>query len=267
MVAEDVAVEAPQPGFWKRHTRWRGFFQLILIWLINTAALTLLIRIVPGVHATGAFPPFATALAMAILNALLWPLMVRLLLPLGVITLGLGPLLLNGVIISMAADESEMHIDSIFSAVLLAFGVTVINTFVTTLLALNDVDFYYRRGMRRRAKRLRPKEAKTDVPGVIFLEVDGLAHDVLREFYGSPVPVTEALASQRMEDIIRRRLADADVSGQGAFSVFDPALWKKGPLVGRLAEKRNAHHRHAGFLERLRGSPAQRRGLRRVRLG
>src|SRR5207237_2384239 len=108
------------------------------------------------------------------------PLMLRLLLPLCVITLGLGPLLLNGVIISMAADESEMHIDSIFSAVLLAFGVTVINTFVTTLLALNDVDFYYRRGMRRRAKRLRPKEAKTDVPGVIFLEVDGLAHDVLR---------------------------------------------------------------------------------------
>jgi hypothetical protein len=29
-----------------------------------------------------------------------------------------------------------------------------------------------------------------------------------------------------MDDIVRRRLADADINGQGAFSVFDPSLWK-----------------------------------------
>jgi uncharacterized membrane protein YvlD (DUF360 family) len=177
----EVAVAQSRPGFWKRHTRWRGFFQLIVIWLINTAALMMMIRIIPGARAVGIQPPLFTALTMAILNALLWPLMVRFLLPLGVLTLGLGPLLLNGVIVLWAADNDENVVDSIFSAILIALGVTVINTFLTTILALNDVDFYYRRGMRRRAKRLRGKNAKnTDVPGVIFLEVDGLSHDVLR---------------------------------------------------------------------------------------
>jgi uncharacterized membrane protein YvlD (DUF360 family) len=169
-----------RPSFSKRHTRWSAFFRLIAIWMINTGALALLARIVPGAH-PGSIPPLITALTIAILNALLWPLMVRLLLPLGVITLGLGPLLLNGVIVLWASDVDQIAVDNIFSAILVALGVTVINTFVTTVVALDDADFYYRRGMRRRAKRLRGKNAKkTDVPGVIFLEVDGLAHGVLQ---------------------------------------------------------------------------------------
>jgi uncharacterized membrane protein YvlD (DUF360 family) len=190
LAAEDSAVHVPRPGFWKRHTRWRGFFRLIAIWLINTFALYLLVRVMPGIHTSGYLCdgdpcqgglPLSTALAIAVLNALLWPLFVRLLLPLGVVTLGLAPLLLNGVIVYVAARwQGEFEVDTVFHAILLAFGVTVINTFVTTVLALDDVDFYYRRGMKRRAKRLRPKEAVTDVPGVVFLEVDGLAHDVLR---------------------------------------------------------------------------------------
>ncbi len=67
-------------------------------------------------------------------------------------------------------------------------------------------------------------------------ELGKLAHDVLREFYGSPVPPSEAAAMERMEAIVRRRLADADISGQGAFSVFDPSLWKirRAQLVAAL---------------------------------
>ena len=42
----------------------------------------------------------------------------------------------------------------------------------------------------------------------------------------------------RMEQIIRRRLADADVSGQGMSFVFDPALWKirRSQLVAALRQ-------------------------------
>src|SRR3982074_352632 len=96
-----------RPSFSKRHTRWRAFFRRLAIWMTNTAALTLLARIVPGAH-PGSIPPSTVALTIAILNALLWPLMVRILLPLGVITLGLGPLLLNGVIVLWAADADEI---------------------------------------------------------------------------------------------------------------------------------------------------------------
>jgi uncharacterized membrane protein YvlD (DUF360 family) len=181
----------PRLGFMKRHRRTASVLRFIAIWLINTFALYVLVRIMPGVHSDGYLCdgdpcqgglPLSTALAIAVLNALLWPLFVRLLLPLGVVTLGLAPLLLNGVIVYVAARwQGEFEVDTVFHGVLLAFGVTVINTVVTTILGLDDIDYYYRRGMRKRARRLRGKNAKkTEVPGVVFLEVDGLAHDVLR---------------------------------------------------------------------------------------
>ena len=62
---------------------------------------------------------------------------------------------------------------------IVAFGLTVVNTAVTSLLAIDDDDFWYRNAVKRRARRLRP-EGDLDVPGVYFLEIDGLAYDVLR---------------------------------------------------------------------------------------
>jgi uncharacterized membrane protein YvlD (DUF360 family) len=165
----------------KRHTRVAGVLRFIAIWLINTGALMLLAQIVPGVRLRPGEIPTGTALAIAFLNAVLWPLLVRFALPLGVVTLGLAPLLLNGVIVWVASrTQGDIYVDNVFSGMLVALGITVINTFVTTVLGFNDHDYYYRRGMRRRAKRVRGKNAQTDVPGVVFLEIDGLAHDVLR---------------------------------------------------------------------------------------
>src|SRR5438309_4371412 len=170
-----------RPVFMKRHTRVAAFLRFIAIWLINTGALMLLSWIVPGVHPHPGEIPLGMALWIALLNAVVWPLLVRFALPLGVVTLGLGPLLLNGVIVYVASRiNTDMDVDTIFSGVLVALGITIINTFVTTVLGLNDYDYYYRRGMRRRARRVRGNNAETDVPGVVFLEIDGLAHDVLR---------------------------------------------------------------------------------------
>jgi uncharacterized membrane protein YvlD (DUF360 family) len=199
LAAEVAAVAPSRSGFLKRHPLWRGFLRLLLIWAVNSGALLLLAHVVPGVSMppgsdvpTGTAPvlaflnalsniPTGTALAFAFLNAVIWPLLIRFALPLGVVTVGLGPLLLNGVFVYVASrTQGDIYIANVFSGILVAFGITVINTMVTNILGLSDVDYYYRRGMRRRAKRVRPKEAETDVPGVIFLEIDGLAHDVLR---------------------------------------------------------------------------------------
>ena len=55
----------------------------------------------------------------------------------------------------------------------------MVNTIVTSLLAIDDDDFWYRNVVRRQAKRHAGAIA-SDVPGVFFLEIDGLAHDVLQ---------------------------------------------------------------------------------------
>jgi CRISPR/Cas system-associated exonuclease Cas4 (RecB family) len=58
------------------------------------------------------------------------------------------------------------------------------------------------------------------------MEIGILVHAILRDFYTESVPASTELASSRMNEIIERRLAAADVNGQGPYSVFDPSLWK-----------------------------------------
>jgi hypothetical protein len=57
-------------------------------------------------------------------------------------------------------------------------------------------------------------------------EIGIIAHNILRDFYGQPVPNSVEAARTRMDEIVTRRLAATDTSGQGPYTVFDPALWK-----------------------------------------
>jgi hypothetical protein len=96
--------------------------------------------------------------------------------------------------------------------------------------------------------RLKLRAAETPDFEVPASEVGILAHDILREFYSRPVPASEDEALARMSGIIGRRLAPADVSGQGPYSVFDPSLWKirKRQLVAALNEYVHFAVRDAG---------------------
>ena len=47
------------------------------------------------------------------------------------------------------------------------------------MLTLDDEDVYYRRVIRRAARKVRP-EGVSDVPGVLFVQIDGLGMAVLR---------------------------------------------------------------------------------------
>jgi hypothetical protein len=58
------------------------------------------------------------------------------------------------------------------------------------------------------------------------MEIGILVHAILRDFYTESVPASAELACKRMNDIIERRLAAADINGQGPYTVFDPSLWK-----------------------------------------
>ncbi len=60
---------------------------------------------------------------------------------------------------------------------MVAFGLTLVTTIVTSLLAIDDDDFFFRNVVR---KRIRPIEGMSDTPGLFFLEIDGLAHDVVQ---------------------------------------------------------------------------------------
>jgi uncharacterized membrane protein YvlD (DUF360 family) len=80
-----------------------------------------------------------------LINAFVWPLIIRIALPLTVLTLGLGVIVLNGaMVLLVAAIEPGLKVSSLLAGIVVALGVTIVNVAVTSLLAIDDDDFWYR---------------------------------------------------------------------------------------------------------------------------
>jgi uncharacterized membrane protein YvlD (DUF360 family) len=168
--------------FGTARTRFAGRWALarvLVVWLATAAALFGLSGLLPGFHVDDFGDALITAAVIGLLNALVWPLIIRFALPFTTLTLGLGALFLNGVIVlGAAALTPGVHLDSVLDGVVLAIGLTLVSTLVTGLLAIDDDDLWYR-GVARRILRRRSGVERSEVPGVLFLEIDGLAHEVL----------------------------------------------------------------------------------------
>jgi putative membrane protein len=157
----------------------RPVVRILLIWVIEALALLLMTWLLNGLWVENVVAAFAAAAAIGLLNALLWPILSYLLLPFAVLTLGLLALVLNGAIIWLAGQfVAGFNVDNLWTAMLTALGMTAVNTIASALLTIDDDNSWYRNVVRRRMKR-QAKPEETDVPGVLFLEIDGLARPVL----------------------------------------------------------------------------------------
>ena len=152
----------------------------VVVLIVDAACLLVLSAILPNFSLDRPAAAVTAAIVVGALNAVVWPLLARFTLPLSVLTLGIGTLILNGALVAFAIDlVPGASIDDFWTGVVVALGLTLLTTVLASLLALDEDDSWYRNVVRRQARR-RGDRTETDVPGVIFLEIDGLAHDVLR---------------------------------------------------------------------------------------
>jgi putative membrane protein len=160
-------------------TVFRFVGRILIIWAIQVLGLIFMAWLLPGVRINGILTGVVAVAAIGVLNALLWPLLSYLILPFAVLTLGFLSLVLNGVLVMLASAFVEgFEVASLWDGILLTLGLTAINAILSSLLTIDDDNSYYRNVVRRRIQR-RKKPVKTDVPGVLFLELDGLAGPVL----------------------------------------------------------------------------------------
>jgi uncharacterized membrane protein YvlD (DUF360 family) len=152
----------------------RVLFLWVLIALIFWGAAALL----PGIDVPSFGAVLLTTALVALLNALLWPLLIRLFLPLTVVTFGLGSLVLNAAIVSVSIKLVDGTAPDFLSGVAAAFVLSASLTLLAPALSIDD-DARQLRLVRRRARRVRASD-HTDIPGVILFEIDGLAEPVLR---------------------------------------------------------------------------------------
>jgi uncharacterized membrane protein YvlD (DUF360 family) len=153
----------------------RGVFVLLL----DAGILMLLSVFLEGFVLDGPRAALGAAALIGLLNALVWPVLARFALPLTVLTLGLAALLLNGILVTIAIDLLPgAHIDGVFEGTVVTIVMAGATAAVYALLAIDEDHSWYRQVVRRQARR-RKQMVESDVPGVLFLEIDGLAHDVL----------------------------------------------------------------------------------------
>ena len=152
----------------------------ILVVLVGTAVVLLLsAAVLPGLEIDGWWWSVAAAVLLGLVNALLWPLIVRVALPLTVLTLGLFPLVLNGVMVALVGYLLPgVHVNDVWTGLATTLVLAITSSFLMTLLSIDDDEVWTRRVLRRAARRAHPDQ-NTDVPGVVFIQIDGLGHDVV----------------------------------------------------------------------------------------
>ncbi len=157
--------------------------------LLDAAILLLLSELMSGFVLDGAGSALAAAALIGLLNSLVWPALVRFALPLTVLTLGLGALLLNGLLVTVAIDALPgAEISGVLEGTVVTIVIAAVTTGLYALFAVDEDESWYRNVVRRQARR-RERVVESDVPGILFLEIDGLAHDVLwRAITGGSAP-------------------------------------------------------------------------------
>jgi len=154
---------------------------LVVAWLVSACALLVAAWIVPGAAINNFLGALAAAVAIAALNAIVPPIIAALRLPLMLLT-GLVLILIADALMLLAADsitDHDLQIDSFWSALGVAFVASAVTVVLDIVLGTNDDDTYTIRVIQRIARRSGGRTV-TDTPGIVFLEIDGLALPVLQ---------------------------------------------------------------------------------------
>jgi uncharacterized membrane protein YvlD (DUF360 family) len=154
---------------------------VIVAWILSAAALLAAAWIVPGADVNDFWSALVAVAVIAVLNAVLPPIVAALRLPL-MLVLGLLIILVLDALMLLAADkitDGDLSIDSFWSALGVALVAAAVGVVLDVVFGTNDDDTYTYRVVQRIARRS-GEQAVTDTPGIIFLEIDGLALPVLQ---------------------------------------------------------------------------------------
>jgi uncharacterized membrane protein YvlD (DUF360 family) len=153
--------------------------RLIATTLVLAAALVVSSWLLGDFDIDRARDALLAGLVIGLVNALIWPALAVVLVPLSVFTLGLASLVVNAAMIWFVLDELPgVQLDGFGAALMVTIVMTAAETLLGSALALDD-DSWYDQRMARRARRRRTTTI-SDVPGVVFAQIDGLGEAVLR---------------------------------------------------------------------------------------
>jgi uncharacterized membrane protein YvlD (DUF360 family) len=169
-----------EPTWEPSKPRWDPL-RLVISWALAALAVYVAAGLSAGVRLDRPGAAFLVAAAIAVINAVVPPLIAALRLPFTLIA-GFFLVLFADAAALVAADEifpSFITVNSWGDALLASVVIAAVSIVVEVLAGTNDDDQYTLRVVRRAARR-QGAVTRSDAPGIVFLEIDGLALPVLQ---------------------------------------------------------------------------------------
>ncbi|WP_407422209.1 phage holin family protein [Methanobrevibacter sp.] len=193
----------------QKQTPKRSLKRTLIVFIGNVLGVYLISFLGLGVKVSQFDDIIFLIIFISLINALLWPILTRIAMPFLVLTFGFGTLILNGLLLQIFAPLFDIEITG--AAIILApLFMAAVTTVLSALITIEDDSSYYR-SVLRDAEKKRKTDIK-DYPGVIIVEIDGLAYEVLCEAVerGDMPNIKEMIDS----DDYNLRMWETDLSSQ-----------------------------------------------------
>ena len=221
----------------QKQTPERNLKRSLIVFIGNVLGIYLISFLGLGVQVSQFDDIIFLVIFISLINAILWPVLTRIAMPFLVLTFGFGTLILNGILLEVFAPIFYMKITG--PAIILApLAMAAVTTVLSALITIEDDSSYYRSVLRDAEKK-----RKTDIknyPGVIIVEIDGLAYEVLCEAIerGDMPTIKEMIDSEDYN----LRMWETDLSSQtGASQAGILHGNNEGIVAFRWIEKKNGN--------------------------
>ncbi|MFF0726444.1 phage holin family protein [Streptomyces sp. NPDC004134] len=173
-----------------RRAAARGLGRIVVVWAVGTVTMLILAGALPDFRLQSPDGDSATHIAVTaavgagvfgVLSALVWPVLVRALLLVPAFVLGLLVFFLNGslLLIALSLNPTGRGEANPETAVVVAAVMSAASSATSTALTVRDDGAYRRRLARLAYRRGAPAVSPDAAPGIVFLQLDGVGHDVL----------------------------------------------------------------------------------------
>ena len=165
---------------WKWRPGRRALIRrLIVSFIVAFISLTLTVAIIPGLHVDDWATMVLAVVAFALINALIRPVILFALASISTIAVIIATFVFQ--ILAFYLVEwllPGFHIDRVTAALFGSIFFAVFNTILSAIFSVNQDESYYGALVAQLASK-RTDRIVTDTPGVVIIQIDGLAHPIL----------------------------------------------------------------------------------------
>jgi uncharacterized membrane protein YvlD (DUF360 family) len=158
--------------------RWALVRRFIVTSLLAAVAFLATAWLLPGLTVDGPADALASVILVAAFNAVVRSLVLAVVAPFSLILTGVLVLVFQVLAFLVVAQlVPGVRVDGVWTALVGSFLYAIINTVLTSILGVDQGDTYY--GTLVRALLLKAAARRTDRPGVVIVQIDGLAYPIL----------------------------------------------------------------------------------------